>query len=138
MSTDTDRLRQELLYDGIIEPVNMSRIDSQLRELFPVASVEEHQRLALEVIESLVGDSLAEPGYLGQEEDEFVVESLADTLTRIRDKYVGHYDDPAQWMWCAWLKLTAKGLAAANSTPHGQHVAAHERERREALRESSE
>lgn len=134
MSSERDRLRQELLYDGIIEPVNMAMIDSEVRRLMPSASPPERQQEAIAVIGSLVEDGLVEPGYLGQEEDEFVVEPLDEALAVVADKYVGHYDRPAEWMWCCWLKLTDRGWAAATSTPEGQQVAEHERERLEANR----
>jgi hypothetical protein len=130
--SERDQLRQELLYDGIIEPVNMSRIDSQVRCVMPKASTEQRQQAAVEAIRSLVDDGLVEPGFPGQD-GEFVVEALGDTLAEVDDKYLGHYERPSAWMWCAWLKLTDKGWAAATSTPEGQRVAEHERERLESL-----
>jgi hypothetical protein len=132
MSSERDQLRQEVLHDAIIEFANMAGVDSRVRQHMPSASSHEWQREAVAVIRSLVEEGLVETGYIGQD-DEFVGEPLAKTLAVIADKYVGHYDEPSQWMWCAWLKLTDKGWAAATFTSEGQRVAEHERERLESL-----
>jgi len=36
-------------------------------------------------------------------------------MQKISDAYVHHYDDPAAWIWAAWMKLTHNGKQVARA-----------------------
>ncbi|HZU49886.1 MAG TPA: hypothetical protein VFA16_21920 [Mycobacterium sp.] len=40
---------------------------------------------------------------------------LEHSMHKISHVYVKHYDDPARWMYAAWLQLTDKGQRLAQS-----------------------
>jgi hypothetical protein len=39
---------------------------------------------------------------------------LEESINRIRDSYVGHFDDGRKWHWSAWIYITDKGRQEAD------------------------
>ena len=74
------------------------------------ASVTEVQFETLETIRSLVSDDLLALGDLSGEGGSG---SLDESIQRISDVYVAHYDDKPAWVWFAWMELTDKGERVA-------------------------
>ncbi|MGV7852585.1 hypothetical protein PJM29_30920, partial [Mycobacterium kansasii] len=59
----------------------------------------EQQSLVLSVVRSLVDDGLMTvEGW-----DDL---SLDESMARVYDLFVNHYDDPGMWAFSVWLKLT--------------------------------
>jgi hypothetical protein len=44
-------------------------------------------------------------------------------MTRIREVYVGRYDDTIKWAYRFWFELTDKGTEAATATERGREIA---------------
>lgn len=134
MKANFDVLRSDLLLDALVMPINMGQINSQALERLPSASLSERQRAIVDVLQSLVDDGLVVTGYPGQDDDTFVVEPFAETLREVKRTFFDRYDEPSEWIWSCWIKLTEKGVQIATSTPEGLRVAEHERERLDAIR----
>lgn len=134
MQANLDELRSDLLLDALVMPINMGHINSQALELLPSASLSERQRAIVDVLQSLVDDGLVVTGYPGKDDDTFVVEPFAETFQEIKRTFIDRYDEPSEWIWSCWIKLTEKGVHIATSTPEGLRVAEHERERLDAIR----
>lgn len=134
MKTNFDVLRSDLLLDALVMPINMGQINSQALERLPSASLSDRQRAIVDVLQSLFDDGLVVTGYPGKDDDSFVVEPFAETLQEIKRTFFDRYDEPTEWIWSCWIKLTEKGVRVATSTPEGRRVAEHERERLDAIR----
>ncbi|MBI5337471.1 MAG: hypothetical protein HZB45_07275 [Mycolicibacterium rufum] len=134
MKANFDVLRSDLLLDALVMPINMGHINSQALERLPSASLSERQRAIVDVLQSLVDDGLVVTGYPGQDDDTFVIEPFAETLREVKRTFFDRYDEPSEWIWSCWIKLTEKGVQIATSTPEGLRVAEHERERLDAIR----
>jgi hypothetical protein len=83
------------------------------------------QNAALELIGSLVGEGLFEPGYRSDEDDRFVAsdEPLDESMRKIYDAYVTHNDDGLRRAYHFWLNLTDKGSQLVLSTEKGRRIA---------------
>jgi len=136
MSTDHNtqqRLRDELLLDGVVEAINLAGIHSRVRQHYPFASEAELIDETVETIRSLVNDGLMEAGYLG-DKSRFIPEPLDRWMQQLTDAYVTHHEETAEWVFSYWLNLTDKGRRIALSTEEGKAVDRHEHERIAALR----
>lgn len=136
MSTDhsTDqRLRDELLLDGIVEAINLAGIHSQVKQHYPSASEAKLIEETVETIRSLANDGLMEAGYLA-DNGKFVLAPFDQWMQQLADAYVTHHGDTAEWVFSYWLNLTDKGRRIALSTEQGRAVDRHERERIAGLR----
>lgn len=73
------------------------------------------QGKVLDLIRSLVTDGLFELGDLDTPNHRFGAWDcpLDESIQRIRDVYVNHFDDEAEWWFYCWLDATEKGLKAA-------------------------
>jgi hypothetical protein len=136
MSTDQNmqqRLRGELLLDGIVDTINLAGVHSRVKQHYPSASEPELIDETVETIRLLVDDRLMEAGYLG-ENGKFAPAPFDEWMRELTDAYVTHHDDRAEWVFSYWLNLTDKGRRIALSTEQGKAVDRHERERIAALR----
>ncbi|MDI3314525.1 MAG: hypothetical protein QJR12_09675 [Mycobacterium sp.] len=133
MSTAREKLCEEILLDGLVGPVNLAGIHSEVKQQYPSASEQELLDETLESIRCLVSDALMEVGYLG-DNSQFVPESHDQWMREMYDAYVIHHQHRPGWAFSFWLNLTAKGRKAALSTERGKKIARHEEERRAAIR----
>ena len=131
MTTTHERERQSLLVSALIGPLHLAAIHAVIQSLNPNASNPELQHIVIEAIRSLVDDGLVVTGYPGSDE-EFIAEPLAEAMANIESYYIGHFDEPADWMWAAWIDLTEDGKAVILETEEGRRVQAHESERQAA------
>jgi hypothetical protein len=70
------------------------------------ATTAEQQELALCVVRSLIADGLMEvEGWDGV--------LLDEAMARIHDLFITHYDDPGNWAFAIWLRLTEAGKRVA-------------------------
>jgi hypothetical protein len=79
------------------------------------------QRETLKMIRSLVSDGLFELGDLSGEGGSLVAwsESLDESIQKISNVYVAHYDDPPAWVFSARMELTDKGERVARALEDG-------------------
>ena len=117
MTSARERVRAELLTDGLADYVDLGAVDSQVSRHNPHARASDVQHETLATIRSLVSDGLFELGELSGEGGSLIVwsGSLDDSIKKISDVYVGHYDDPPAWVFSAWMELTAKGERVARA-----------------------
>jgi hypothetical protein len=117
MTTALEKVRAELLTDGLADYVDLGAVDSQVTRHNPSAPISQVQRETLETIRSLVSDGLFELGDLSGEGGSLVgwSGSLDESIQRISDVYVAKYDDPPAWVWSAWMELTDKGERVARA-----------------------
>ena len=83
------------------------------------------QDKVLDLIRSLVTNGLFELGDLATEDNRFGAwdAPLDESIQRIRDVYVNKFDDDPEWWFFCWLKLTEKGLKAAEAIEASQDSA---------------
>lgn len=107
--------RRYVLDRGLIDWVELERIDWAVRQDYPEAQLSEVQRHTLELIESLVHDGPFEIGDLSGEGGRFVKweMSLDGSLRRIYDMYVTDHQNENVWPWACWLSITRQGLRVA-------------------------
>jgi hypothetical protein len=113
--TTTEAVRDNLLLKGLGRPVALNAIDWKIKQQKPFASVEQVQSETLETIRSLVDDGLFRLGNVNKFRFVGFKRSLDRSIHKISHRYVDHYDDPNQWMFSAWMKLTDKGRGLAQS-----------------------
>ncbi len=106
---------ENLLVKGLGRPVALNAIDWKIKHDNPSASISEVQRETLEVIRTLVDDGLFKLGAVRNHRFIGSKQSLNRSMHRISRRYVDHYDDPQNWMFSAWMKLTSKGQQLALS-----------------------
>jgi hypothetical protein len=121
MNTALEKARAELLTDGLADYVDLGAVDSQVTRHNPSATVSEVQRQTLEMIRSLVTDGLFELGDLSGQGGSLVAwsEPLDESIQKISDVYVAHYDDPPAWVFSVWMELTDKGERVARALEEG-------------------
>lgn len=117
MTSALEKVRAELLTDGLADYVDLGAVDSQVTRHNLSAPISQVQRETLETIRSLVSDGLFELGDLFGEGGSLVgwSGSLDESIQRISDVYVAKYDDPPAWVWSAWMELTDKGERVARA-----------------------
>jgi hypothetical protein len=99
VATAKDRLRAQLLVSGLYDWVPLAEVDSVIIDNHLTETLPAQQGLALQTIRSLVESGLMEIGDLPSQGSRLVPwdVSLDVALTRISDRFVGHYDDTAMW-----------------------------------------
>jgi hypothetical protein len=109
--------REKILIQGLIDWVDLGRIHWHVSQEDRSASPLEVQQKTLDTIHALVSDGLFELGDLSGEGGSFVAwdAPLDESMKRIYDLYVKHFDDNSLWIWECWLNLTAKGEHVAES-----------------------
>ncbi|MGH3676821.1 MAG: hypothetical protein ACRDU5_14010 [Mycobacterium sp.] len=113
-NTAREKLREELLTDGLEDSLPLAHVESRVVRQHPSAPLTEHQNLTLETIRSLVSDELFELGN-PLESGRFRAwdTPLDESIKWISDAYVDHYDDAPGWVFCCWLNLTDRGRQIA-------------------------
>lgn len=117
-----DRLRRRLLFDAVGNCLPMAHVTSVMRREQLAETVAAQQELVLCTIRSLLDDGLMKIGDILGASDERVVSwdlSIDAAMDRLRDLFVGHYDEPELWDLAIWLQLTPEGERLAESLPHG-------------------
>jgi hypothetical protein len=91
--------------------VSLAHVHSDVFQEDRTASPPEVQQKALDAIRSLVSDGLFELGDLSGKDGSFVAwdTPLDESMKRIYDLYVKHFDNNSLWIWECWLNLTDKG-----------------------------
>jgi len=110
--------RELTLLHGLIDWVDLGRIHWHVLEEDPSAALSDVQNKTLETIRSLVSDRLFELGDLsGKRDTRFVGwdTPLDESIKRIHDIYVTHFDDRGLWTVFCWLNLTDKGEQIARA-----------------------
>lgn len=118
-----DRLRRRLLFDAVGNCLPMAHVTSVMRREQLADTVAEQQELVLRTIRSLLDDGLMKIGDILGASDERVVPwdlSIDAAMERLRDLFVGHYDEPTLWDLAVWLQLTPDGEKVAESLNGGQ------------------
>ncbi|GAA4289823.1 hypothetical protein [Mycobacterium paraffinicum] len=116
-------LRNELLLDGLAMCVPMAQVTSVTKRHHLADTAEDEQNLVLRTIRSLLDDGLMKIGDILGASDERVIPwdlSIDAAMERLRDLFVGHYDEPTLWDLAVWLQLTPDGERLAESLKGGQ------------------
>ena len=131
MSTDTDtkdcadKLRQQLLYDGLYDWVSLAQADSDGWKLCPELSERQQQELVVDTLRTMVTDGLFVVGHRDTPDDSVAAfdESLDEVMARIRHTYIDRNDDRSHWVFRFWFELTDEGYEAATATEYGRELA---------------
>lgn len=118
-----DRLRRRLLFDAVGNCLPMAHVTSVMRREPLADTVAAQQEVVLRTIRSLLDDGLMKIGDILGASDERVVPwdlSIDAAMDRLRDLFVGHYDEPTLWDLAVWLQLTPEGERLAGSLQSGQ------------------
>jgi hypothetical protein len=107
--------REKILIQGLIDWVSLAHVHSDVLQENRTASSSEVQQKTLDTIRSFVADGLFELGDLSGEGGRFVAwdTPLDESMKRIYDLYVKHFDNNSLWIWECWLNLTDKGEQVA-------------------------
>lgn len=112
-----ESLRAQLLSDALGNCLPLTHVTSVMSHEDLAASLRVQQDLALRTIRSLLDDRLVQIGDISGASDERIVPwdlSIDDTMDRIYDLFVNHYDEPALWEFTIWLGLTPAGERLAH------------------------
>ncbi len=109
------KLRTELLTSALEDWVPLTEVETVISYFQLADSRDVRQELALRTIRSLVEDGLMEIGDLPTEGTRLIAWNLSldEAMSRLRERYVEHYDEPAQWDFSIWLGLTESGERVA-------------------------
>jgi hypothetical protein len=109
--------RENILIHGLIDWVSLAHVHSDVLQENRTAPPSEVQQKTLDTIRALVSDGLFELGDLSGEDGSFVAwnTQLDESMKRIYDLYVKHFDNNSLWIWECWLDLTEKGEKIAES-----------------------
>ncbi|WP_102141307.1 hypothetical protein [Mycobacterium hubeiense] len=115
MSKALKKLRTELLTSALEDWVPLTEVETVISYFQLADSRDVRQELALRTIRSLVEDGLMEIGDLPTEGTRLIAWNLSldEAMSRLRERYVEHYDEPAQWDFSIWLGLTESGERVA-------------------------
>jgi hypothetical protein len=117
MNTARQKVREELLLDGLEGAVPLTLVDSHVVQENPSASVPEVQAETLETVRALVSDGLFVLGAMSGEGGrwEAWTEPLEKSIQKISNAYLTHYDNPQVWVWASWMKITDTGRQVARA-----------------------
>ncbi len=109
--------RDEVLLRGLIDWVALERVHRRVARENPEKPLADIQEEVLELIRSLVSEGLFELGDLATSNHRFKAwdAPLDESIKRIRDVYVNHFDDESAWWFLCWLDATDEGLRAAKA-----------------------
>lgn len=112
-----DRLRRELLASGLEDWVSMAEVQQLVSHLGLADAAPARQELVLRTIRSVVEDGLMAVGDLPGADGHFPAwDGDVDTvMRRLSDRFVDHYEDPADWDYSIWLGLTSAGERVARA-----------------------
>jgi hypothetical protein len=117
MTTARDKTREELLTSGLADWVHLAEIHHQVNQDNQGFTVEQVQTETLDTIRALVTDGLFEVGDLGGPDGRFAAwdTPLEESIKRISEAYIDHFDNETKWIWVFWLGLTDKGRQIAET-----------------------
>lgn len=117
MLTTQDRLRNQLLRDGLGDALAVDQVVSLISHDHLAETAPDQQELALQTIRSLLVDGLVDIGDSTDEAGRLVHWELpADTaVARVRDRFVEHDDQPPARTSGIRLSLTASGRDLAEA-----------------------
>jgi hypothetical protein len=97
--------------------VDLSQVHWHIAKENPSASLPQLQNETLATIRFLVSDGLVELGDVSKKGGSFVPwhRPLDESLQRICEDYVTHFEDRRMWVAACWLRLTVKGKHTAKS-----------------------
>lgn len=98
------------------ECLSLSHIDSYVSHNYSNEPLAARQSRIITAAASLLTEGLAVVGEIVGGSDEYVDPwklSIEDAVSRLRDLYVGQYDDWGQWGWVVWFALTPEGERVA-------------------------
>lgn len=112
---------RELLTSGLDDWVHLYDVHAQVTHDNPHATTAQVQQKTLDTIRSLVAQGFFDVGDLGGPGGEFAAWTtpLDESLRRIADAYIGHFDDESAWIWKFWLALTDQGRRTAEALHAG-------------------
>jgi hypothetical protein len=115
-----ERLRAELLMGGLSDWVSLAEV-RQIISHFELADTDsERQDLTLGTIRSLLEDGVMQIGELPGPDRKFPAwEPIDVAMNRLRERFVGHYAEPASWDYSIWLGLTEAGRPVAEALRAG-------------------
>jgi hypothetical protein len=108
--------REKVILWGLVDWVELERVHDFVAEENPGAQLSILQDQTLDMIGSLVAESLFVIGDLTGPGNRFTPwgTSLDDSLRRIRSEYVNRFEDKTIWPWLCWLDLTDEGTRVAH------------------------
>jgi hypothetical protein len=112
---------RELLTSGLDDWVHLYEVHAQVARDNPHATTTQVQQKTLDTIRSLVEQGLFDLGDLGGPAGDFAAWTtpIDESIRRIADAYIGHFDDESAWIWKFWLALTDRGRRAAEALRAG-------------------
>lgn len=112
---------QELSTSGLDDWVHLYDVHAQVTHDNPNATTAQVQQKTLDSIRSLVAQGLFEVGDLSGPGGRFAAWTtpLDESIRRIADAYIGHFDDESAWIWKFWLALTDQGRRTAETLQAG-------------------
>lgn len=112
-----DTTTRELLTSGLDDWVHLYEVHAQVARNNPDATTAQVQQKTLDTIRTLVEQGLFDVGDLGGPGGEFApwTSRLDESIRRIEDAYIGHFDDESAWIWKFWLALTDQGRRTAEA-----------------------
>lgn len=111
-TTAQDTLRGDILAMGRDDFVSMADVQGQISRGRLADSVAERQQLVVDTVRSLLVDGLVEVGVIPSPNNPGFKTwpgTVDEVMTRLIDRFVGHYDDRREWEYAIWFNLTTKG-----------------------------
>ena len=118
MNTARDKIRAELLLNAAAgDELPITAVDYYVTQQHPSAAVSDVQDETLATIRSLADDGLVVLGAMSGKGGRWEAwnEPIDESMQRIADLYVTHYDDRPLWVFSSWIKLTDKGREAVET-----------------------
>ena len=115
-----ERLRAQLLISGLSDWVSLAEVQ-QIISHFQLADTDEERRdLIIRTIRSLLDDGVVQIGELPGRDGTFPAwEPIDVAMARLRERFVGHYNEPTSWDYSIWLGLTEAGRGVAKALRAG-------------------
>jgi hypothetical protein len=115
VTTAQNKLRVELLTSALYDWVPLAEVETVISYFHLADTPGARQELTLRTIRSLAEGRLMEIGDLPSDGSRLIAWNLPldAAMSRVRERYVVHYDEPAQWDFSIWLGLTDSGERVA-------------------------
>ncbi len=110
-----EHLRAELLMGGLTDWVSLAEVRQIISHSQLADTDGERRDLILRTIRSVLADGLMQIGELPKPHKTFPAWKPIDVaMNRLYERFVLHYDEPAEWDYSIWLGLTEAGRRVAN------------------------